>query len=232
MLYPYSIEFDPLFIPILACMALGLIVQGVLRSRFNKYGKVAAQSGVTGAQAAQAILRDAGIHDVAVEPARGGALSDHYDPRDKTLRLSPGVYDSTGIAALGVAAHEAGHALQHAEEYAPLRMRNMFLPVVNFVSNFVWVLFIAGVFFSFTGLIYAGIICFACTVAFQLITLPVELNASSRALYALESGGLLRRDEVPAARKVLSAAALTYVVAALMSILQLMRMVGLARRRN
>ncbi len=231
-MYPYSLSFDPMLIPIILAMLLGLAVQAMLNARFRKYGQVASRGGKTGAQVAAAMLRDAGISDVSVEPAQGGTLSDHYDPRTKTLRLSSGVYDSPSVAALGIAAHETGHAMQHAAGYAPLSIRNAIAPVVGVASQLVWLLFIAGAFFSITGLFEIGIICFAATVVFHLITLPVEFNASSRALYALEAGGYLERDEAPGAQKVLSAAALTYVVAALMSILQLLRFIGLANRRN
>ena len=228
----YYYSPDPLLLPIALCMILGIVLQGILRMVFRRYEKTPSHCGMTGAQLAARMLEDAGVYDVAVGRSQGTALSDHYDPRNKALRLSQEVHDSTGVSALAVAAHEAGHAMQHALQYAPLNLRNAVLPVMQFASQFAWVLFLAGTFFSLTGLIYAGIVCFAITIVFQLITLPVEFNASSRALAALKAGGYLQSGELPGARKVLSAAAMTYVVAALMSILQLARFLGLARRRD
>jgi len=184
-----------------------------------------AASGMTGKQVAENLLRRNNIFDVTVEHV-SGKLTDHYDSKKKKLRLSDGVYNSSSLAALGVAAHETGHAIQHAKEYAPLNVRQAIFPVASFGSNWGLWLFIIGLFISqFSFLMDVGIILFAGAVIFHLVTLPVELNASQRAMAQLKSGGYLRSNEVSGAQKVLNAAALTYVAAAAMAVLQLLRLI-------
>ena len=190
-------------------------------------------SGMTGAQAAERILHSAGIYDVSVQHVSGN-LTDHYNPSNKTLNLSDSVYGSTSVAAVGVAAHECGHAIQHAIGYAPLEFRSAIVPVANFGSTLSWPLFLIGLFSGIRPLVTAGIVLFSLAVLFQLVTLPVEINASSRALKMLQSTGILGTDETRGARKVLTAAAMTYVAALAASILQLLRLLILAggRRRD
>ena len=172
-----------------------------------------------------------GLREVRIEQVRG-SLTDHYDPRSRVLRLSESTYHSNSVAAIGVAAHECGHALQDAEGYAPLKIRGALVPVANFGSSASWILILLGIFFSAANLISIGVLAFAAVVVFQLVTLPVEFNASNRALAALEGGGFLTRDEVAQTNKVLRAAALTYVAAALTAVLQLLRLLLLFGRRS
>lgn len=186
---------------------------------------------MTGAETAQRILRSAGITDVQVVPVQG-SLTDHYDPRSKRVCLSQDIYGQTSLAAVGVAAHECGHAIQHAVNYAPLTIRSAIVPAANLGANLSWPLFLAGLIFSIRPLLTIGILLFSLAVLFQLVTLPVEINASSRALKMLGSTGILGQDETSGARKVLTAAALTYVAALAASILQLLRLVILAGGRN
>ena len=184
-------------------------------------------SGMTGAQAAERILHAAGIYDVTIQHV-GGSLTDHYDPRKKVLRLSDSVYDSPSVAAVGVAAHECGHAIQHQNAYAPLLIRGAIVPVANFGSMLAWPLILIGLLFSKNSgsfLITLGIICFSLAVLFQLVTLPVEFNASRRAMQMLGNTGILGSEELSKTRKVLSAAALTYVASAAAAILQLLRLI-------
>ena len=210
-----------------------LIASARMNSTFNRYQRVRSMSGMTGAMAAERILRDAGIHDVQVQHVSGN-LTDHYNPMNKTLSLSDSVYNSTSVAAVGVAAHECGHAIQHAIGYAPLEFRSAIVPVANFGSTLSWPLFLIGLFSGIRPLVTAGIVLFSLAVLFQLVTLPVEINASSRALKMLQSTGILGTDETRGARKVLTAAAMTYVAALAASILQLLRLLILAggRRRD
>ena len=219
--------FDPTTILLLPAILLALIAQVRVSSTFNHYRNVPARSGLTGAEMARLLLESEGINNVAIERV-SGQLTDHYDPRTLTLRLSESTFDSASVAALGVAAHEAGHALQHRDEYAPLILRNIAVPTVNFGSMLSWPLFVAGLIFSWQPLLYAGIALFALTVLFSLITLPVEFNASHRAIAALESKGFLQADELTGAKKVLSAAAMTYVASAVTAILQLLRLLLIA----
>ena len=202
--------YDWTMIIVLPALLLALYAQSKVSSTFNRYSKVYARSGLTAAQAADAIMRQNGITDVRIERVRGN-LTDHYDPRARVLRLSDGVYDSTSIAALGVAAHEAGHAVQHAQGYMPLEIRNVFAPVASIGSNAAIPLFILGLLFSWEPLVTVGLVCFSFAVVFSLITLPVEFNASSRAVAALSGYGYLSQEETDGAQKVLNAAALTYV---------------------
>ncbi len=214
--------FDPLYIIMIApALLLSIYAQIKVKSSYAKYSKVPTSRGITGAQAAREILRAQGISDVGIELSRG-FLSDHYDPRTKMLRLSENVYAGNSLASVGVAAHEAGHAIQHAHGYMPLKLRSALVPISSLGSNLAWPLLIIGFIFMAKSLILAGIIFFSLAVLFQLVTLPVEFNASSRALQALPATGILSDSEVAGARKVLSAAALTYVAAAASAVLQLM----------
>jgi hypothetical protein len=205
-----------------------------LKATYSKYSQEGTRSGITGRQVAEAILSEAGVSGVSVE-CIPGELSDHYDPRNRTLRLSENVYRGRSVAALGVAAHEVGHAIQHANGYAPLALRSAIVPVSNIGSSAAWPLFFVG-FLAGPGmgtwLMNGAILLFSLAVAFTLITLPVEFNASSRALKALSSGGFLQPDELRGARKVLSAAAMTYVAAAAVAISHLLRLVLLSQRRG
>ncbi|MBQ7796704.1 MAG: zinc metallopeptidase [Lachnospiraceae bacterium] len=227
--------FDPTMILVLIGVVLSLWAQSRVTSTFNKYSKVRSRTGMTGAEAAKRLLQSQGIYDVTVRQVSGN-LTDHYDPRTKTVNLSQSVYGSTTVAAIGVAAHECGHAMQHDEGYAPLRFRSALVPVANFGSKISWPLILMGVIFGGLGspLVQIGILMFTLAVLFQLVTLPVEFNASNRAVKLLDSQGILAGEEVSGTRKVLSAAALTYVAAAASSILQLLRLIILygGRRRD
>lgn len=225
--------FDPTYILLVIGMLLSLVASAKLKSTFAQYRRVRSASGLTGEQAARRILMAAGITDVAVRSIPG-SLTDHYDPRTRTVNLSQDSYGQTSLAAVGVAAHECGHAIQHATNYAPLDFRSALVPVANFGSNLSWPIFIIGLFAGLRPLTTAGIVLFSLAVLFQLVTLPVEINASSRALKMLQSTGILGSDETKGARKVLTAAAMTYVAALAASILQLLRLVILAggRRRD
>lgn len=221
----YGYYFDPTYILIIIAAIISLIAQWRVNSAFSKYSRVASMSGMTGAQAARMILQSNGINDVSVQRI-SGKLTDHYNPSTKVLNLSESVYGSTSVAAIGVAAHECGHAIQHARGYFPLSLRTALVPVANIGSQLSWVFIIVGAILSFNQtLITIGIIMFSAAVLFQLVTLPVEFNASARALEQLESNGILYRVEVSQTRKVLSAAALTYVAAAATAILQLLRLI-------
>lgn len=212
-------------------MALSFIVQQMLQSRFSKYSKVPVANGMSGAEVAQKMLHDHGIYDVKVVPARG-MLTDHYNPQTKTVALSEGVYASRSVAAAAVAAHECGHAVQHAIGYAPLKMRSALVPVVNFASSIVqWVLLLGVLMINtFPELLWFGIILFASTTLFSFITLPVEVNASSRAVSWLGRSGITDTQTAPMAVDALKWAAYTYVVAALGSLATLLYYIGLARR--
>ncbi len=212
-------------------MVLSFIVQQMLQSRFHKYSQVGLPNGMSGAEVAKKMLEDHGIYDVKVVPTRG-MLTDHFNPQTKTVALSEGVYNSRSVAAAAVAAHECGHAVQHAMGYAPLRMRSALVPVVNFASNIVqWVL-LAGVLTIniFPGLLIFGIILFASTTLFSFITLPVEINASARAISWLSRTGITDGRTQPMAIDALKWAAYTYVVAALGSLATLLYYIGLSRR--
>ena len=226
--------FDPTYILVIIGAVICLIASARVKLTFNKFNKVRSMSGMTGAQAAERILHAAGIYDVTVQHV-SGELTDHYDPRNKTLRLSDSVYGSPSVAAVGVAAHECGHAIQHQQYYAPLSIRAAIVPVANFGSFIAWPLIVIGFFItSSTGslLINLGILCFSLTVLFQLVTLPVEFNASSRAVRILGETGILGEEELRGTRKVLGAAALTYVAGAASAILQLVRLLILSGGRD
>ena len=230
----YPMYYDPTYILIIIGMLLSMIASSRVKTTYAKYNRVRNHAGVTGQMAAQQILRQAGIYDVQVQRV-SGELTDHYDPRNKVLRLSDATYGSTSVAALGVAAHECGHAIQHATNYLPLSIRGALVPVANFGAQISWPLILIGLFMRgdmSALLINAGIILFTFAVAFQIVTLPVEFNASSRALRILKGSGLLYEEEVSQARKVLGAAALTYVAGAASAILQLLRLLILTRGRS
>ncbi|HAS72580.1 MAG TPA: peptidase [Clostridiales bacterium UBA8960] len=199
-----------------------------VKSTFNRYHKVRNARNLTGAEAADMMLRQNGIHDVKIERVKG-YLSDHYDPRAKTIRLSEPVYDNPSIASVSVACHEVGHAIQHANEYVPLKMRTALLPLAQLGSQALWPLFMIGIVLSLPQLINIGILFFSFSVIFQLLTLPVEFNASSRAILMMDQLGILSSEENASAKKVLNAAAMTYVAAAAMAVGQLIRMLLLRR---
>lgn len=223
--YYYGYGIDPTYILIIIAAIISLIAQGLVKSTFSRYSRVAGARGITGAQAAEIILRANGINDVTVQRV-SGSLTDHYDPRTKTVNLSETVYNKTSVAAVGVAAHECGHAIQHDVGYVPLTFRSALVPVANIGSQLSWVFIILGLILSYNHtLITIGILMFSLAVLFQLVTLPVEFNASSRALEQLEAQGILDRGEIGGTRKVLSAAALTYVASAATAILQLLRLI-------
>ena len=217
-----------IFLVILAAI-LGFVAQNAVQNTYRKFSRQASRSGITAAQAAQIVLQSQGVYDVSIGRVRG-TLTDHYDPRSKTLRLSEGVYDSTSIAALGIAAHEAGHAIQHDRSYAPLMLRNSIVPAVNFGSRASMPLLLVGLFLNSYLLALLGVALYGLAVAFQLITLPVELDASRRAMRALSANGLLTQEEEPKARKVLSAAASTYLASAFAAVAQLLRLLTIVSR--
>ena len=229
MFYPYYI--DPTYLILIPAILISAWAQFKVSSTFNKYSTVRSINGYTGAQVARILLNDAGLQEVEIQQVPG-KLSDHYDPRAKVLRLSSDVYGSTSVASIGVAAHEVGHAIQDKESYSALVFRNAIVPVVNFSSSLSWILFFIGILLSYSTLVTIGIILFSVVVLFQLVTLPVEFNASSRALKILEARGILYDKEVDGARKVLSAAALTYVAATLMAVLQLVRLIAISNRNS
>ena len=209
----------------------GLWAQMRVSSAFRKYSAVYARSGMSAEDVARSMLNQAGCGNVSIRTVSGN-LTDHYDPRNNTLRLSDGVYGSSSVAAIGIAAHECGHAMQQHEGYAPLVLRSALVPVVNLGSNLYFPIFLLGLLFSWEPLIYVGIACFALTLVFSLVTLPVEFNASGRALRVLDQQGYLSSEEMDGARAVLNAAAMTYVAAAISSLLQLVRLLIIARDRR
>ena len=230
----YPMYFDPTYILVLAGVAVSMIASAKMRSTFNRYSTVRSRSGMTGRDTAERLLHSQGIYDVRVEHV-SGRLTDHYDPRNKVLRLSDVTYNSASVAAIGVAAHECGHAVQHAKGYAPLSIRSALVPVVNFGSAVSWPLILAGLLInsrSAVMLLNLGILAFSLSVLFQIVTLPVEFNASNRALRILGDTGMLYPDEVRDTRKVLTAAALTYVAGAAAAILQLLRLLLISNSRR
>ena len=231
--YGYGYRLDPTIFLVLIGVLLSLWAQNRVNSTFARYSRVRSFSGMTGAEAARRLLNVQGIYDVTVQPV-SGKLTDHYDPRTKVVKLSDSVYNATSVAAIGVAAHECGHAMQHNEGYGPLRFRSALVPVANFGSQLSWPMILLGILFGGLGspLVQVGILMFSLAVLFQLVTLPVEFNASSRAVRHLDSQGILSGEEVDGTRKVLKAAALTYVAAAAGSILQLLRLVILFGGRD
>lgn len=234
MPYSYYYGIDPTYILVLIGAVICMIASARVKSTYNKYSRYRSASGMTGAEAAQRILNTAGIYDVTIQHVSGN-LTDHYNPANKTLNLSDSVYGSTSVAAVGVAAHECGHAIQHQKNYVPLTLRAAIVPVANLGSTLAWPLILIGLLFSRnTGGLFIdlGIICFSFAVIFQLVTLPVEFNASRRALRILGEQGILSESELPYTRKVLQAAALTYVASAASAILQLLRLILLFGGRD
>ena len=236
----YYYGFDPTYILVIIGIIITMWAQGKMKTTFAKYSRVRSMSGMTGQEVARRILMANGIFDVTVEPV-AGQLTDHYDPRSKVVKLSEVIYNSTSVAAVGVAAHECGHAIQDNQEYMPLKLRSAIVPVANLGSTLSWPMILIGVLMANAGsyagysLISVGILCFSLAVLFQLVTLPVELDASRRALRQLNATGILPPEEQQQTRAVLSAAALTYVAAAAASMLQLLRLVilfGGNRRRD
>lgn len=234
MYYPWYYGFDSTYILVLIGLVICIVASAKMKSTFNRYSRVRSRSGMTGREAAERILHSAGIYDVRVEHIPG-ELTDHYDPSNKVLRLSDATYGSTSVAAVGVAAHECGHAVQHATGYAPLTIRGALVPVANFGSGIAWPLVLIGLIFNNSMsalLLNLGILAFSLAVLFQIVTLPVEFNASGRALKILGRTGILGEDEIRDTRKVLSAAALTYVAGTTSAILQLLRLILLANNRR
>lgn len=231
----FYLGYDSTYILVLIGVAICLFASSRVNSVFRRYSTVRSRSGLTGREAAERILRANGIYDVTVRHIPGN-LTDHYDPRNKTLGLSDSTYGSASVAAIGVAAHECGHAAQHATGYAPLKFRGALVPVANFGSTLAWPLILIGLFLrSDTAVIFInmGILLFSAAVLFQLVTLPVEFNASSRAVKVLETTGMLYPEEIRQTKAVLGAAALTYVASAVSAILQLLRLLLITgRRRN
>ena len=223
--------WDWTMILVIPGLLLGLWAQMRVSSAFRKYSAVHARSGMSAEDVARSMLNQAGCGNVSIRSVSGN-LTDHYDPRNNTLRLSDGVYGSSSVAAIGIAAHECGHAMQQHEGYAPLMLRSALVPVVNLGSNLYFPIFLLGLLFSWEPLIYVGIACFALTLVFSLVTLPVEFNASGRALRVLDQQGYLSSEEMDGARAVLNAAAMTYVAAAISSLLQLVRLLIIARDRR
>jgi len=218
------------FLLLVPALLLTVYAQIRVSSTFNKYAKVRSGRGLTGAEGARLLLDASGLQNVTIEMI-GGKLSDNYDPRTRTLRLSGGVAESASLASLGVAAHEVGHAVQHAEGYAPMKLRSLLVPAANVGSSLGYILFLAGlIFFRSPLLVNVGIVFFSASVFFTVVTLPVELDASRRALASLSEKGILVANEIDGARAVLRAAALTYLAAALMAILNLVRMILISRR--
>ena len=224
---------------VLPCLILSLWASSSVKSTFKRYSTQYSMRGITGADAAMRVLRNNGVHNVRIERI-AGELTDHFDPKTNIIRLSDGVYDSTSTAAIGVACHEAGHAVQYATHYAPIKLRAAIIPITNFGSKLAMPLILLGVLLSFMGnlsytFIYLGIACFGLSLVFQLVTLPVEFNASRRAVRAIDNAGILTQQELVGAKKTLKAAAMTYVAATAVSLAQLLRLIlifGGRRRRD
>ena len=236
---PFFYYFDPTYILVVTGLIISVWAQITVQSTFNKYSRVRVSRGVTGADAARQVLSHGGVHGVSIKSIRG-SMTDHYDPRDNSISLSETVGGVSTAAAIGVAAHEAGHALQHAEGYSPIKLRMAIIPVCNFASSLAMPLFILGLLFASWNpetsfgllMMQAGILAFSVAVFFQVVTLPVEFNASRRAMAALEASGYYTDEELDGARKVLRAAAMTYVAALAVSLLQLLRLIILSNNRR
>ena len=235
--YYYGFDWTYLVI-VLPCLILSMWASSTVKSTFAKYSKVNSLRRLTGAEAAQRVLSANGVRGVRIERVSGN-LTDHYDPKANVIRLSDSVHSSTSVAAIGVACHEAGHAVQYAQNYGPIKLRAAIIPITNFGSKIAMPLILAGILFSFLGvlsdtLVYLGILAFSLSLVFQLVTLPVEFNASRRAIETIESGGLLTVEEQQGAKKTLRAAAMTYVAATAVALAQLVRLMVLfgGRRRR
>ncbi|KOA20524.1 putative neutral zinc metallopeptidase [Clostridium homopropionicum DSM 5847] len=220
--------YDWTFIIIIPALVLSAWAQIKVSSSFNKYSKITTINGYTGEKVARMLLDSNGLYDVPIELING-KLTDHYDPRNRVMRLSREVFYGDSVASIGVAAHETGHAIQHNERYSPLEIRNAIVPAVNFSSRASWIIFLLGMFLGLGYFVNIGIILFIAVVIFQLITLPVEFDASNRALKILQQRNILYGNEIKGAKAVLSAAAMTYVAAAIMSLLQLVRLIAISR---
>ena len=236
MFFYYGIDFLYIIL-VLPCVIFAMIASANVNSTFKRYSNKHSLRHLTGAQAAEEVLRSNGVSGVRIERV-GGNLTDHYDPRTNVIRLSEGVYSSTSVAAIGVACHEAGHAVQYAKHYAPIKLRAAIIPVTNIGSKLAMPLILLGILFGAggtfnAGFIYAGIACFGLSLVFQLVTLPVEFNASRRAMQSIESAGILTAEERKGARKTLTAAAMTYVAATAVALAQLLRLLLMfGGRRN
>ena len=234
---PYYYGFDWTYLVlVLPCMIFALIASANVKSTFNKYSEQYSQRRLTGAEAARRVLQHNGVSGVRIERVAGN-LTDHYDPTTNVIRLSDAVYSSTSTAAIGVACHEAGHAVQYAQNYAPIKLRAAIIPLTNFGSRIAMPLILAGILFSTFGyfsdaLVYAGIACFGFSLVFQLVTLPVEFNASRRAIQTIEAANLLTEEEQQGAKKTLKAAAMTYVAATAVALAQLLRLIAIFGRSN
>ena len=233
---PYYYYNSTGLLPVLICALFALWASHNVNSTFKKYAKQFSGRGITGAQAAQRVLSANGFYGVKSVKVAGN-LTDHFDPQQNVIRLSDGVYDSTSTAAIGVACHEAGHAVQYAVGYAPIKLRAAIIPVTNFGTKLAWPLMLLGIVLSgmsyaFYNLVYVGIACFSLSLVFQLITLPVEFNASRRAMTAIREGNILTDEELVGARKTLTAAAMTYVAAVATSLVQLLRLIAIYGRRR
>lgn len=219
------------YILLMIMMGVSMLASAKVSSNYAKYSRVRSSSGLTGEQAARKILEQNGIYDVDIQPINGH-LTDHYDPRDKTIRLSENVYGSDSVSAVSIAAHEVGHAIQDNEGYAFLRFRSALVPVVNFTSRFTFILIMLGLFLNIVGLVDLGIILFSASVLFHVVTLPVEFDASNRAMKHLENYSIISSEEKTGTKKVLGAAAMTYVASTLVSVIQLLRFMSMRNNRN
>lgn len=229
--YYGSVSFDWTYIALIIAMFISMIISVRVKTTFNKYAKKASRSGLTAEQAVQRMLNANGVYGVGIQRI-GGSLTDNYNPKTNVISLSESVYGKNSVSAIGVACHEAGHALQYAEEYGPAKLRLAIVPVTNFGSRLSMPLLLLGLFLGFMELVWAGILLFSLSTFFQLVTLPVEFDASKRALAAMEGSGILMDDEVKDAKKVLSSAAMTYVAALATSVLMLLRYISIAKRRD
>src|SRR6056297_1259506 len=223
--------YDSTFLILIPALIISAIAQLKIKSTYQKYEKKYIQKGFTGYDVAKAILKENNLNEVRVEETKG-KLSDHYDPRKNVIRLSKDVYSGSSIASCSIAAHEVGHAIQHANKYFPITVRDTLVPVANFGSKSVWIFVMLGIFLSIPSLIQVGVILFAGIVLFQIVTLPVEFNASKRALSNLKGFNMLSSEEMKGAKKMLNAAAFTYVAATLVAISQLLRLLALSNRRR
>ncbi|WP_311487792.1 zinc metallopeptidase [uncultured Helcococcus sp.] len=219
------------YLLLMIMMGVSMLASAKVSSNYAKYSRVRSSSGLTGEQAARKILEQNGIYDVDIQPING-QLTDHYDPRDKTIRLSENVYGSDSVSAVSIAAHEVGHAIQDNEAYAFLRFRAALVPVVNFTSRFTFILIMLGLFLNIAGLVDLGIILFSASVLFHIVTLPVEFDASNRAMKHLVNYSIISSEEKTGTKKVLGAAAMTYVASTLVSVIQLLRFMSMRNSRN